>query len=144
MDTKHCSDCGATNMRGAKFCLECRFEFPDFSTTARTTSISAPKIVRKPVIQEAIEEDGEELEMPADLVEPDMEMSNILVGYLEKDGKLRSNRNSVKLIDAIGNEKPGQKTRRKPMLPLPKTDKAAIKMGRDILRSTANRRNPTE
>lgn len=134
MDTKHCGDCGSLNMRNAKFCNECRFEFPDFSMTASKITHAPVKLIKKPstTIRLVVDTDNEDVEMEEEVVQPDSEFGNCFVDILSQQGFLNAPPRGHKLGDVMGTEKPGTKVRRKAEQKL---------SAKAILNSTKNRKN---
>jgi len=143
MDIKYCPECSGANMRNAIYCMDCRHQFPEFSTTAKATAATrtVPKSVRKVV---AVEVDTD-LELPEDLREgiqaPDGELANIFLDIITQKGLLKAPPGGIKFEDAIAAKAEPRTGRRTPETTPPKNAKQAKAQAQSILRSTANRKN---
>lgn len=145
MQTKYCPECSGENMLTAKFCMSCRFQFPNLPIVPNApVSSSTPvpvtpqkKVVVPAVIEAQFEEEGEEIqeEDVGPIAKPNKrQFSNYFIDYMDSEGWIKDVDQGVRIDDVIGSDKGAKKVKRKPDGKIPKT-------GKEILKSTVNRRN---
>lgn len=143
MQIKYCPDCSTENMIAAKFCMGCRFEFPQGLTINSSTRpnpvVPAPKTQPKVMqLEYELTDNPEDTHLEDDepsgrALPPGGEvLANSFIQILESSGKLNPRAQGTKLGDVIGTSKV--------KAPRRKADKSLPKDGMRILESTKYKR----